>query len=106
MREIHARFVVSLTVSDAPCGARCRARNEQPRAEQASNPGEGDHQAIGRGVPSAKAPTSAEPMMPLPYWIAPTRAETAPARSEIPEGRRRRALWVRSLPMTMTRNLC
>ena len=36
---------------------------------------------IGHVVPSAKAPTMAEPMMPVPYWMAPTSADTAPARS-------------------------
>src|ERR1700693_3795949 len=47
-------------------------------------------QPIGQGVPSAKAPTSAELATPAPYWAAPTRAETAPARS----GRRASALVI------------
>ncbi len=38
-------------------------------------------QPIGHGVPSAKAPTSADPMMPLPYCSEPTSADTDPARS-------------------------
>ncbi|WP_264180087.1 hypothetical protein [Dechloromonas denitrificans] len=38
-------------------------------------------QAIGHGVPSAKKPTSAEPKMPVPYWMVPTSADIAPARS-------------------------
>ena len=36
---------------------------------------------IGHGVLSARAPTKAEPRMPEPYWIEPTSADTAPARS-------------------------
>ena len=78
----------------------------QKRAEQASNPGKREHPApsagrsVGKGVDQRGADDAAA------ILDRATRAETAPARSEIPEGRRRRALWVRSLPMTMTRNLC
>ncbi len=31
---------------------------------------------IGQGVPSARTPTSADPRMPVPYWIAPISADT------------------------------
>lgn len=41
-------------------------------------------QPKGQGVPSAKAPTSPDPMIPLPYCMAPTSADTAPARSGKP----------------------
>ena len=101
-RESHARFVVSFTLSDASW-EQCQA--ETP-AEQASNPGKREHPApsagrsVGKGVDQRGADDAAA------ILDRATRAETAPARSEIPEGRRRRALWVRSLPMTMTRNLC
>jgi hypothetical protein len=37
-------------------------------------------QPIGQGLPLAKAPTSAEPRIPEPYWQAPTSIESAPAR--------------------------
>jgi hypothetical protein len=41
-------------------------RDEQPRAEQAPRPREGDHPPHRPGLPSAQAPTSAEPAMPPP----------------------------------------
>jgi hypothetical protein len=39
-------------------------------------------QPIVQGIPSANAPTIAEPKIPVPYCGVPTSAETAPARSE------------------------
>src|SRR5471032_794923 len=59
----------------AATGTRSNAHSRLPMLISAMT------QPIGHGVPSAKSPTSAEPVMPVPYWIAPISADIEPARS-------------------------
>src|SRR5690242_19546761 len=64
--------------ADLDAGRSSHAQAALPNPESAMT------QPIGQGVPFAKTPTSADPMMPEPYWIASTSAETAPARCGAP----------------------
>jgi hypothetical protein len=70
-----SRHEASPSRADRRTGTSSQAQSRAPLPAIAAT------QPIGQGVPSANAPTAAEPMMPDPYWIAPTSADTTTARS-------------------------